>query len=329
MAMKKMSKWKLTDERALMLGMGTTMFLLALVFLGFVALLSLFGIPWYIVAAGAVVVVVIHYFLNDRLLLSSLNAREVTAEQEPHLHALVERLAALADIPKPKIVAIMDCDEPNALAAGRNPKNAIVAVTSGLLERLDYYEVEAVLAHEMAHIRNRDIAVLNLAQAVGYLTHYLMVFLRWSFVVVGAAAAFLMAIGHRNVGFMIVVLVVAAALYVYMGLAYVALFLIQKLNNFIILALGRCREYAADRVGAEITGTPINLASALQKIAIEIERAPDENLQQLEKANAFLIIPAMRRSFAAIFLSTHPRPEKRIEKLRNMQRDLDGASIED
>ena len=323
-----MRQQEFATDRALMFGMGFTMMMLLGIFTVFVALLIAVGIPWYVVIIAAVGVGILHYYLNDRLVLASTGAKVVTEEEEPHLHSLVERLSALADIPKPKKIAIIVDDAPNAFAAGRNPSNAIVAVTTGLASRLNYQEMEGVLAHELAHIKNRDIMVMNLAMIVFYLTHYLMVLLRWSFVIVGAVATVLMAIASRHWAAFLAVVVGVATLYIYMGLAYVTLYVIQFLNNMFVMSLSRCREYAADRVGAHICGAPMQLASALQRIDDEMARIPVEDLRRLENANAFLIIPALKRNFIMTMFSTHPRTEKRIRKLHDMQRDLERETSE-
>ena len=321
-----MSEWRFTDDRALMMGMGLTMVMLLLVFVVFVSLLIAVGIPWYLVIGAAVGVGLFHYFVQDRVILSNIGGRIVSAEEAPDLHNVLGRLAAMADIPSPKKVAIIESEIPNAFAAGRNPSNAVVAVTTGLMRRLDEQELEAVLAHEISHVKNRDIMVMTLAMIVIHLTQYLMVFLRWSFVVVGAVTAALLAFGSRNVLVYLAVIMIALTLYVYMGIAYIALAVIQFFNNLFMLALGRCREYAADRGAATLSGAPMHLASALQKIDDEISLIPEEDLRGIEKANAFLIIPAIKRNFVTSFLSSHPRTEKRIRKLQEMQGEIERSN---
>lgn len=321
--MKEMKEWSLTDDRALMMGMGFTILLLLLVFVVLVLLLMTIGIPWYLVIVAALGIGLFQYFRHDRFILSAIDGRIVSAEEEPYLHNIIGRLAAMADIPVPKKIVVIETDFPNAFAAGRNPENAVIAVTRGLMTRLNEQEMEAILAHEVAHIRNRDILVMTLATVVTELTHHLMAFLRWSAVAVGAITVVLLAFGSRHSLLYIVVLLAALALYTYMGIAYVALASIQFFNNLLLLALCRCREYGADRGAAALSGSPIQLASALQKIDHAVETIPAEDLRRIEKANAFLIIPAIERNFITTFLSTHPRTEKRIRKLQEMQRDLE------
>ena len=316
-----------SDDRALMIGMGFTMLMLVLVFAVLVMFLMAVGIPWYLVLVAAVGVAVFQYFMADRILLSMADAREVTVDEEPELHIMIERLSALADVPKPKKIAVIEQDAPNAFAAGRNPENAVIAVTRGLLRRVNDQELESILAHEVAHIRNRDIFVMTLAMVVTNLTQLLMVGLRWSFVVVGAITVALMALGSRNAMAYVMVLVVALTLYVYMAIAYVALAAIKFFNCLLMLALSRCREYAADRVGATLTGSPLHLASALHKIDEEMNLFPEDDLRKLQTANAFLIVSAIRNgNFVMNLLSSHPNTGKRIAKLREMQRDLESGS---
>ncbi len=322
-----MRRMTFSDDRALMFGMGFTMLMLILTFAILVLLLISVGIPWYLVIAAAVGVAVFQYFMADQILLSMADAREVTAEEEPRLHSMIERLSALADIPKPKKIAVIEQDAPNALAAGRNPENAVIAVTRGLLRRVNDQELESILAHEVAHIRNRDTVVMTLALIVTHLTQLLMFVLRWSFVILGAITAALMAFGSRNAMAYIAVLLVALTLYIYMAVAYLALAAIHFFNYLFTLALTRCREYAADRVGATLTGSPLGLANALHRIDDDMELFPEEDLRRLQTANAFLIVSAIRkRNFVMNLLSTHPSVEKRIAKLRGMHREMESST---
>ena len=316
-----------TDDRALMFGMGFTMLMLILVFAVLMLLLIAVGIPWYFVIVAVAGVVVFQYFMADRILLSMADAREVTAEEEPKLHSMIERLTALADVPKPKKIAVIEQDAPNAFAAGRNPDNALIAVTRGLLSRVNDQELESILAHEVAHIRNRDTVVMTLAMIVTHLTQLLMFVLRWSFVIVGAITAALMVFGSRNAIAYIAVLLVALTLYLYMAIAYLVLATIHFFNYLFMLALSRCREYAADRVGATLTGSPLQLANALHRIDDEMNLFPEDDLRKLQTANAFLIVSAIRNSnFVMNLLSTHPNTDKRIAKLRDMHRTMESST---
>lgn len=313
-----------TQDRPLMIGMLTTLALLAALFAVFVWLFTLIGVPWYMVVLVAAIVCVVQYYMSDRMILKAMGAREVSYEEWPALHAMIERLAALADIPKPKKVAIMPTDVPNAFAAGRNPKNAVIAVTSGLVRRLNDREIEAVLAHEIGHIKNRDVMVLNFAHLLIYLTGKTLLVLKWSLATLIAIVGALWVMGQRNSAFYLGLAVVGMIIGLYMAAAYVAMFALEFIANLLILALTRCREYSADRTGATLVGAPFHLASALQKISDDISRTPDSDLLRLQTANAFLIIPALKRNKLIMALySTHPATDKRIRRLMNMQRAIE------
>ena len=289
--------------------MAFTGFLLLLLYMAFGLLLLWAGIdPIFILVIG-VVMVVFQYFGSDRLVLATTGARTVTPEEEPRLHAMVERLAAMADMPKPKKVAIMETHVPNAFATGRNPKNAVVAVTRGLLARLDEKEQEAVLAHELIHVKNRDVMVLTWASLIVIMAGFLMQMLFWMSLFGGFGGR-----GRQGGGgnaFMIMLAV------------YVGTIAIYWLSQILILTLSRYREYAADRGGAILTGAPLQLASALSKISDDMYRIPEKDLRRVEHANAFFIVNAIKGNKTASLLSSHPPVEKRIERLRDMQRELE------
>ncbi|TAK27130.1 MAG: zinc metalloprotease HtpX [Chloroflexota bacterium] len=275
------------------------MFLLAVVYLGFLAVL------WYAGAGyGAMVVIAglmigAQYFLSDRLVLWSMGAHEVSPEQAPKLHAQIERLAALVNLPKPR-VAIADQAIPNAFATGRGPKSSVVAVTTGLLNRLEGPELEAVLAHEITHIKNRDVVVITLASFFSTVAFFI---LRWSMFFGGGDR-------RRNA---------QGIIFVY--LASLATWLISFL---LIRALSRYREYAADRGSAIITGAPSQLASALMKIAGTMQRIPQRDLREVEGMNAFFIVPAISGESVFELLSTHPSLERRLQRLERMQQQMEG-----
>ena len=300
-------------DRELTVRIFSTMFLLGLVYVAFVALLFWAGIQPILILGIAVVMAVFQYFGSDRLVLATTGARTVTPEQEPRLHAMVERLAAMADMPAPKKLAIMETHVPNAFATGRNPKNAVLAVTRGLLSRLDEREQEAVLAHELAHIKNRDMMVLTWASIIVIAAGYLMQVLFWMSLFGGFGGG-----RDRQGGG-------GQAALIMLGV-YVGTIAIYFLSQLLILALSRYREYAADRGGAIITGAPMQLASALSKIGDDMFRIPEKDLRQVEHANAFFIVAALKGNSAAKLLSSHPPLEKRIQRLRDMQRDLESPS---
>jgi heat shock protein HtpX len=206
----------------------------------------------------------------------------------------------MADLPKPK-VAIANSPVPNAFATGRNQNHAVVAVTSSLLQRLEEPEVEAVLAHELSHVKNRDMLVMTIASFVTTIAGFLMRF--WFFMGVG---------GNRRDNNIFIFFIALAAI-------WIVSFLITR-------ALSRYREYAADRGSAIITAHPANLASALLKISGYIERVPTEDIRKVEGISQFFIIPAISRGSALNLLSTHPPIEKRIERLRQMEAQLAGQT---
>jgi heat shock protein HtpX len=271
--------------------MFLTIFLLGALYVGFFALLLQSG-----ASIGVMVVVLgafafIQYFTSDKIALASSGAKVVTPEQAPDLHAMVDRLCAMSDLPKPR-VAVIPTDVPNAFATGRSPKRSVVAVTEGLWRRLDPPEIEGVIAHELAHIANRDVAVMTFASFFSNVASLLIWF--------GGG------LGRNREGPPIWLI----ALVVYF------------VSYFLILALSRYREFAADRGAALVTGAPENLMSALQKIASDITRIPQRDLRQMEGLNAFFIIPTnVKRSAATLFM-THPPLEKRLARLAAIAQEM-------
>ena len=289
--------------------MAFTSFLLLLVYIAFAGLLFWAGIhPIFIVVMG-VILAAFQYFGSDKLVLMTTGARVVSLDEEPKLHGMVERLAAMADMPKPKKIAVMDTHVPNAFATGRNPKNAVVAVTTGLMSRLDEKEQEAVLAHELSHVKNRDVMVLTWAGLIVIMAGYLLQMLFWISLFGGFGG------GDRREGG-------GNAMLIALGV-YVGTIAIYFLSQLLILTLSRYREYAADRAGAILTGAPLQLASALGKISDDMYRIPEKDLRQVEHANAFFIVNAVKGNKAAKLLSSHPPVEDRIERLREMQRQME------
>jgi heat shock protein HtpX len=243
------------------------------------------------------------YYTSDKLALAASGAKIVTPEQEPQLHAMIERLCAMADLPKPR-VAVIDTDVPNAFATGRNPKHAAVAVTRGLWERLEPQEVEGVLAHELSHVANRDVLVMTVASFFAMLAGILTRF--------GLYAGMFSGGGRRdnNGGAPVWLIVLLVSVVTYF------------LSQILILALSRYREYAADRGSALITGAPEHLMSALQKIASRITQIPQRDLREVETMNAFFIVPTNWRRTAGELFMTHPPLEKRLAALEQIARDM-------
>lgn len=291
-------RWQGADP-GLAVRMFLVMFLLAALYLAFVAALASAGVDLVSLIIIAGVLLGVQYFFSDRIALWSVGGRIVSAQEAPELHALVERLAAMADMPKPE-VALVPHDVPNAFATGRGPGSSLVAVTSGLVRRLDPPELEAVLAHELSHIRHRDVLVMTMASFFAVVAQLLMRSFWW-----GGAGY-----GRRREG--------GAAM------VYLVSLLVWLVSFFLIRALSRYREYAADRAGALLTGAPSHLASALSKISGGIQRIPDRDLREVESMSALFIVPVLSHGSIMELFSTHPPVEKRIERLMRMAAEFEG-----
>ena len=242
------------------------------------------------------------YFTSDKLALKASGAKVVERDEAPELHDMVERLCAMADLPKPR-VAIIDTDVPNAFATGRSPKHAAVAVTRGLWQRLEPREIEGVLAHELSHIANRDVLIMTVASFFAMLAGLLTRFGLYSGMFGGGRGR-----DNNQVPVWLIVLLVSVVTYF--------------LSQILILAISRYREFAADRGSALITGAPEHLMSALQKIASDMFRIPERDLRQVETMNAFFIIPTSVKKGAASLFTTHPPLEKRLAALAEIAREM-------
>jgi len=245
------------------------------------------------------------YFTSDKLALKAAGAKVVTREEAPALHDMVERLCAMADLPKPRI-ALMDTPVPNAFATGRSPKHAAVCVTTGLWDRLEPKEVEGVLAHELSHIANRDVLIMTLASFFAMLAALLTRFGLYAGMWGGGG-------GNRNNnnnGPPIWLIIFAVSIVVY------------AVSFVLIRTISRYREYAADRGSALITGSPEYLMSALQKITSQMTLIPNRDLRQVEGMNAFFIVPAKVKTAAAELFMDHPPLEKRIAALAEIAREM-------
>jgi heat shock protein HtpX len=261
--------------------------------------LSVGLVPMILIVVG---LAFFQYFTSDKLALKASGAKIVERDEAPELHDMIERLCALADLPKPR-VAIIDTDVPNAFATGRSPKHAAVAVTRGLWQRLEPKEVEGVLAHELSHVANRDVLIMTLASFFAMLAGILTRFGLYGGMFGGGRGR-----DNNQVPVWLIVLVVSVVTYF--------------LSQILILAISRYREFAADRGSALITGAPENLMSALQKISSEMFRIPQRDLREVESMNAFFIIPAnVKGSFKGLFL-THPPLEKRLAALAEIAREM-------
>jgi len=286
--------------------------LLGLLYVGFaVALFYLLN-----VGLGAMLVIVIgialvQYWTSDKLALAASGAKIVTPEQAPDLHAMVERLCAMADLPKPR-VAVIPSDVPNAFATGRSPKHAAVAVTEGLWRRLEPQEIEAVLAHELSHVANRDVLIMTVASFFAMLAAMLTRFGLYAGMWGGGGFGG----GNRNnnnnqVPVWLIVFAVSVVTYV--------------ISFILIRTISRYREYAADRGSALITGAPENLMSALQKIASGITQIPQRDLREVAGMNAFFIVPTNWRQQVGELFMDHPPLEKRLAALAQISREMGRA----
>jgi heat shock protein HtpX len=278
-----------------------TMVLLGVLYVVFMAVL------WTFTQSLILVVVLLGVFslgqllYSDKLALRSLGASEVDPSEYPGLHQTVERLAQQADLPKPT-VAVAESGTPNAFATGRSQDSATVCVTTGLLNTLDSDELEGVLAHELAHVKNRDVIVMTIAS---FLSTIAFMIVRWGWLFSGGGGDG----GDRGGGIGI------------LGAILVSL-VVWVVSFLLIRALSRYREYAADRGAAVITGDPAALASALESIDSDMQSTPSEDLREQAEMNAFFIIP-IEKGFIGRIASTHPSTEKRVEKLRDLQRELE------
>ena len=240
----------------------------------------------------------VQYYYSDTLTLRSMGAKTVSAEEYPQLHGSVERLSQQADLPKPK-VAVMDSNVPNAFATGRNQKNAAVAVTTGLMRTLDQDELDGVIAHELAHVKNRDMMVMTFASLLATIAFMIV---RWGAFFGGGQSR-----GGKGGGGIMVAILVSLIVWI--------------ISYLLIRALSRYREYSADRGAAAITGNPSALASALMKISGEMDNVPKNDMREEAEMNAFFIIPIKSGVVGRLF-STHPPTENRIEQLRSLEQEM-------
>jgi len=254
-----------------------------------------------LVLAGA------QYYFSDKLALAAAGAKVVSRDEAPQLHDMVERLCAMADLPKPR-VAIMNTPVPNAFATGRSPKHAAVCVTTGLWDRLEPKEVEGVLAHELSHVANRDVLVMTVASFFAMLAAMLTRFGLYAGMFGGFGGNNRNNNGNNGVPVWLIVTLVAMVTYL--------------ISFILIRTISRYREYAADRGSALITGAPEYLMSALQKISSQMTLIPNQDLRQVEGMNAFFIIPARAKNAAAELFMDHPPLEKRLAALAAIAREM-------
>ena len=280
--------------------------ILGLLYIIFLSVLAYLGLGFVPIAIVASVMILAQWYFSDKIVLWSSGAKLVTRDQFPELHDLVERIVARNNLPKPKI-AVINTLMPNAFATGKGPKSSVVAVTTGLMDILDTLELESVIAHELTHIRNRDVLVLTLASLFSTVAWYLMQFGFYGGLYSGG-----MGYGgnrsNNSAGAMIIVIAVAMLTWV--------------ISFLVIRAISRYREFAADRGSAQMTGKPIKLANALMKISGTMKNIPTRDLRQEEGLNAFFIVPALSGSTIGNLFSTHPPVQKRVEKLMEMEASM-------
>ena len=309
MALRGRPRWYKPDV-GLSVRMLITMFLLGAIYVVFGAVLfrlgfGLFAIPLALIIGG------VQLFFADKIALASMGAQEVDEAQAPQLHDMIGRLALQANLPKPKI-AIINSSIPNAFATGRNKDHAVVAVTTGILNQLSEPELEAVIAHELTHIINHDMLVMTVATFFSMIASLIVQMFFYS-------AMFGGGYGRRrsnDEGNAFI-------------LAFLASMVTYVLSFLLIRALSRYRELAADRGSALITGAPQNLASALLHIDGIMRnpgaRIPDQDFRRAETVNALFIVPAIRGDSLSALFSTHPPTEERVERLRDMQRQMESV----
>lgn len=287
-------------DTGLQVRMTMTMFLLGLVYAALIGIVVASGYMALLIVVGGLLA--LQFFASDKLALHAMGAREVSPQEAPQLHAMIERLCVQADLPKPR-VAVADTPMPNAFAIGRSPKSATVCATTGIMELLSPAELEGVMAHELAHVQNRDVMVMTIAGFFAAIASYIVQF------------GFFFGGGHSDddegPGFLVVVLVSMVV--------YIVSFLLLQ-------ALSRYREFAADRGAAVITGRPSALASALMRISGTMERIPQRDLRASEELAAFYIFPPHAKQSLMGLFSTHPPIEKRIAALSRLEAQLHGAA---
>jgi len=314
-----MVRTRYAPDRGLQARMGLTVFLLGLVFVAFVTAL-VFVLLAAKVGGGAIIFFAVilgagltfgSLFWSDKVALRASGAQEVTPAQAPQLHGIIDRICALADMPKPR-VAIAQADMPNAFATGRNSKNAVICVTTGLMRRLDDRELEGVLAHEMSHVAHKDVVVMTIASFVGIIAGLLVRFAFYGELFGGGDRG--RGGGNNNNGGALPILLIVMLVGI---VTYALSFLLIRL-------LSRYRELAADRAGALLTGQPSALASALTKVSDSMARIPTKDLREAQPLNAFYFAPALKpntTSLSTVF-STHPSLERRLQQLSEISAQL-------
>lgn len=297
-----MNRTRFAPDRGLSSRMVITMFLIGLLYVVFVgALLALLRGAWPLVLIIAGGLFIAQFWFSDKIAAFSMGAVEVTPAQYPQLHGTIDRLCALADMPKPR-VAVAQSDVPNAFATGRNADNAVVCATTGLLRRLEPEELEGVLAHELSHVAHKDVAVMTIASFLGVLAGVITRIGLWG--------------GFRSRSNNDSAAIAALLIPLVSAVVYAISFLLTRM-------LSRYRELSADRTGAQLTGRPSALASALTKVSGAMAQIPTEDLRKAQPFNAFFFAPAIiNRQTVSNLFSTHPTLEQRLEQLGRISVEL-------
>ncbi|MDR2984270.1 MAG: zinc metalloprotease HtpX [Nocardiopsaceae bacterium] len=318
-----MARTRYATDRGLIARMGVTMFLLGLVFVGFIVAIVVLLAQYSNVSQGGIVFIAVlfavgisfaSFYWSDKIALTTAGAQLVSPQDGPmaaELHGVIDRLCALADMPKPR-VAIAPTDMPNAFATGRSSKVAVVCVTQGMLRRLDRNELEGVLAHEMSHVAHKDVAVMTIASFLGIMAALLVRFAFYSELFGGGGRD--RGRGNDQNALPVILIVMVIGIVVY------------AISFLLIRLLSRYRELSADRSGALLTGQPSALASALVKVSGDMARIPTRDLRSAEPLNAFYFAPALspsrgQWSLSTLF-STHPSLDKRLRELDKISHQL-------
>jgi len=274
----------------------------------FIGVLTYLGVGFIPITLMVSAMLLAQWYFSDKMVLWFSGAKVVSREQFPQLHEMVERLVQRSNLPKPK-VAVINTRMPNAFATGKSHKSSLVAVTTGLMDILDYDELEAVIAHELSHIKSRDVLVLTLASLFSIVASFLMRYALFGAMFGGGYGGR----SRNNAGASMLILILVAVV------TWIISFIITR-------AISRYREYAADRGSAQITGKPMELASALTKISGGMRQVPPQQHQRFQSLNTFFIIPALSSSTLVHLFSTHPPVEKRIQKLKEMSSSSSSAT---
>jgi len=292
-----MARTRFIKDRGLTSRMTLVMALMAVLYLAFMALLITQGFSTGFILVLAAAMAVGQWYFSDKVALAAMRAREVSPQQAPELHGMIDRLCAMADMPKPRVY-VTDTDMPNAFATGRSPQHSAVCVTTGIMRRLNAEELEGVLAHELSHVAHRDVAVMTIASFLGVVAGLIT---RWALFFGG---------GRNN----------------NQGLPFLVIWLVSLVVaavSFVLTrVLSRYRELCADRSGAFLTGKPSALASALTKISGDMARIPTRDLRQAEAMNAFFITPAVKGASLSSLLATHPPLQQRLDQLAKVSAEL-------